>query len=182
VRLQDDEGRDVPQGQIGNLFVRGETAALAYLHQYAASQRTFQGEWLRTGDKYSVDEDGYFWHAGRSDDMLKVGGIWVSPVEVESTLLCHPAVLECAVIGQEDQAGLIKPKAYVVLKEGHAASADLPVALISFCRQRIADYKRPRWVELVAELPKTATGKIQRFKLRELSEARASVSRAGDHV
>jgi benzoate-CoA ligase family protein len=165
VRLLDDEGHLVAPREIGNLFVRGETAALAYLHQYAASQRTFQGEWLRTGDKYYVDEDGFYWHAGRSDDMLKVGGIWVSPVEVESTLLGHPAVLECAVVGQTDSAGLVKPKAFVVVKEGYTADA-LAAELVAFCRERIADYKRPRWVELVPELPKTATGKIQRFRLR----------------
>src|SRR5262249_12870307 len=101
VKLLDDEGRDVPQGEIGNLFVKSETAALSYLHQYAASQRTFRGEWMRTGDKYRVDEDGYYWHAGRSDDMMKVGGLYVSPVEVESTLVAHPAILECAVVGHE---------------------------------------------------------------------------------
>ncbi len=166
VRLLDENGRQVPRGEIGNLVVRGETAALAYLHQYAASQRTFQGEWLRTGDKYRVDEDGYYWHAGRSDDMLKVGGIWVSPVEVESTLLAHPAVLECAVVGQADAADLVKPKAYVVVKEGQPATPALAAELVAFCRERMAEYKRPRWIELVSELPKTATGKIQRFKLR----------------
>jgi benzoate-CoA ligase family protein len=174
VRLEDDEGNDVPTGQIGNLWVRGETSALAYLHQYAASRATFRGEWLRTGDKYFVDEEGYFWHAGRSDDMLKVGGIWVSPVEVESALLAHPAVLECAVVGQADAAGLIKPKAYVVLKDQYPAAETLAAELIAFCRARMADYKRPRSLEVVTELPKTATGKIQRFKLR--GQARISVT------
>jgi benzoate-CoA ligase family protein len=167
VRLEADDGNDVKPGQIGNLWVKGETAALAYLHQYAATRQTFRGEWLRTGDKYHVDEEGYYWHAGRSDDMLKVGGIWVSPVEVESALLAHAAVLECAVVGQPDAAGLIKPKAYVVLKDTYPATESLSAELIAFCRARMADYKRPRWVELVTELPKTATGKIQRFKLRE---------------
>jgi benzoate-CoA ligase family protein len=166
LQLIDDEGNAVAQGAIGNLLVRSETAALFYLHQYEKSQQTFRGEWLFTGDKYLIDEQGYYWHAGRSDDMLKVGGIWVSPVEVESTLIGHPAVLECAVIGQPDQADLIKPKAFVTLKEGHAPSDALAEELIDYCKEQMAAYKRPRWIEFVAELPKTATGKIQRFKLR----------------
>lgn len=163
LKIVDEEGNEVPRGEVGNLLVKGETAALFYLHQYQKSQKTFLGEWLNTGDKYFVDEDGYYWHAGRSDDMLKVGGIWVSPVEVESTLLSHEAVLECAVVGQADASNLIKPKAFVVLKEGYNVTAD---DLIAYCRARMADYKRPRWIEFVPELPKTATGKIQRFKLR----------------
>ena len=120
-----------------------------------------------TGDKYYVDEDGYYWHAGRSDDMLKVGGIWVSPVEVESTLISHPAVLECAVVAYNDASNLVKPKAFVVLKDGHTASDDLATELIAYCREKMAEYKRPRMIEFVKELPKTATGKIQRFKMRE---------------
>lgn len=166
LRLVDEEGKDVPQGEIGNLLVKGETAALFYLHQYERSRQTFLGEWLVTGDKYFVDEDGYYWHAGRSDDMLKVGGIWVSPVEVESTLLSHPAVLECAVVGRTDQADLVKPEAYVVLNEGYAPSDALADELITHCVQNMASYKRPRWIQFQEELPKTATGKIQRFKLR----------------
>jgi benzoate-CoA ligase family protein len=166
LKIVDEEGREVPRGEIGNLLVKGETAALFYLHQYEKSQRTFRGEWLFTGDKYYVDEDGYYWHAGRSDDMLKVGGIWVSPVEVESTLISHPAVLECAVVGQPDQANLIKPKAFVTLKEGYTPSDDLARELIEYCKQKMAEYKRPRWIEFIDDLPKTATGKIQRFKLR----------------
>jgi len=166
LKVIDDDGNAVAQGAIGNLLVRSETAALFYLHQYEKSQQTFRGEWLFTGDKYLIDEQGYYWHAGRSDDMLKVGGIWVSPVEVESTLISHPAVLECAVIGQPDQADLIKPKAFVTLKEGHAPSDALAEELIAYCKEQMAAYKRPRWIEFVAELPKTATGKIQRFKLR----------------
>jgi acyl-coenzyme A synthetase/AMP-(fatty) acid ligase len=145
--------------------VRGETAALMYLHRYDRSQRTFQGEWLDTGDKYSVDEDGYYWHAGRTDDMLKVGGIWVSPVEVEGCLLGHPDVAECAVVAHSDGDGLTKPKAFVVAKPGARADR-LADRLIEHCAANIAQYKRPRWVELVAELPKTATGKVQRFRLR----------------
>lgn len=166
VKLVDESGAEVAQGEVGNLLVKGETAALFYLHQYERSQQTFQGQWLFTGDKYYVDEGGYYWHAGRSDDMMKVGGIWVSPVEVESMLISHEAVLECAVVEQEDQDSLIKPKAYVVLKSGHVGSDAMAQTLITYCRENMAAYKRPRWIEFVDELPKTATGKIQRFKLR----------------
>lgn len=167
LKIVDDNGAEVPRGEVGNLLVKGETAALFYLHQYERSQQTFQGQWLFTGDKYYIDEDGYYWHAGRSDDMLKVGGIWVSPVEVESTLISHEAVLECAVIGQVDQSDLVKPKAFVVLKEGHVPSEEMVQALVEHCKANMAVYKRPRWIEFVDELPKTATGKIQRFKLRQ---------------
>lgn len=166
LRLVDDEGEDVPAGEIGNLIVRGESSALCYLHQYERSRLTFRGEWLYTGDKYFVDSDGYHWHAGRSDDMLKVGGIWTSPVEVESTLLHHPAVLECAVVGRRDDSDLVKPKAFVVLNAGHEPGEALEQELIGYCREQMAAYKRPRWIEFVTDLPKTATGKIQRFKLR----------------
>lgn len=167
VKIVDEDGTPVQRGQVGNLLVKGETAALFYLHQYAKSQRTFLGEWVFTGDKYYIDEDGYYWHAGRSDDMMKVGGIWVSPVEVEGTLISHPAVLECAVVGYLDSSQLMKPKAFVVLKEGYTASNDLVDELIGFCREKMAEYKRPRQIEFVKELPKTATGKVQRFKMRQ---------------
>jgi benzoate-CoA ligase family protein len=166
VKIVDDNEAEVKPGEIGNLLVKGETTALSYLHQYERSQRTFRGEWMFTGDKYYVDEQGYYWHAGRSDDMLKVGGIWVSPMEVESALIGHPAVVECAVVGQEDNAGLVKPKAYVVLNKDHKVSDDLTNQLIEYTTEKLAAYKRPRWIEFVDELPKTATGKIQRFRLR----------------
>lgn len=166
VRIVDEHDQPVPPGEIGNLLVKSETTALFYLHQSEKSRKTFRGEWLFTGDKYFVDAEGYYWHAGRSDDMLKVGGIWVSPVEVESAVISHPAVLECAVVGHPDASNLIKPKAFVVLKEGHTASEALAADITAHCKEKIADYKRPRWVEFVAELPKTATGKIQRFKMR----------------
>ncbi|MDQ4075712.1 MAG: benzoate-CoA ligase family protein [Chloroflexota bacterium] len=167
VKIIDRDGNEVPQGEIGDLLVKGETAALFYLHQYERSQQTFRGEWLFTGDKYYVDEDGYYWHAGRSDDMMKVGGIWVSPVEVESTLIGHPSVLECAIVEKADAENLVKPKAFVVLTEGYEPTDELAEELIEHCRREMAGYKRPRWIEFVDELPKTATGKIQRFKLRE---------------
>jgi benzoate-CoA ligase family protein len=166
LKIVDDEGHEMPRGEVGNLLVKGETAALFYLHQDGKSRQTFRGEWLFTGDKYYIDEDGYYWHAGRSDDMLKVGGIWVSPVEVESTLISHSAVLECAVVGIADSSDLIKPKAFVILKEGQPPSDELARELIAYCAEKMATYKRPRWIEFVSELPKTATGKIQRFKLR----------------
>jgi len=165
-RIVDQDDQPVPLGEIGNLQLKGETAALSYLHDAERSRKTFIGEWLHTGDKYYEDEDGYFWHAGRTDDMLKVGGIWVSPVEVESTLIGHDAVLECAVVGVADDSDLIKPKAYVVLQDGHAAGDDLTRVLVAHCVEGMAAYKRPRWIEFVDELPKTATGKIQRYRLR----------------
>jgi acyl-coenzyme A synthetase/AMP-(fatty) acid ligase len=166
LKLVDEAGQEVAQGEIGNLLVKGESVALFYLHQYERSRQTFRGEWLFTGDKYIVDEDGYYFHAGRSDDMMKVGGIWVSPMEVESTLIGHTAVLECAVVEKEDQSNLIKPKAFVVLQKDYQPSAEMEAELITYCQEKMAGYKRPRWIEFVEELPKTATGKIQRFKLR----------------
>jgi benzoate-CoA ligase family protein len=166
-RVRDDGGRPVEKGAIGNLWVKGETAAPFYLNQDELTRETFVGGWVLTGDKYHVDEDGYYWHAGRTDDMLKVGGIWVSPVEVESTLAGHPAVIECAVVGMPDADDLIKPKAWVVAAPDIEPCAALAEELIAHCAREMAVYKRPRWIEFVAELPKTATGKIQRFKLRE---------------
>ena len=166
LKLVDPDGNLVPDGESGNLMVRGDTVALSYLHQYERSRRTFQGEWFSTGDQFRRDADGYYWHAGRSDDMLKVGGIWVSPMEVEATLIKHSAVVECAVVGWLDSAELVKPKAYVTLNSGYAPSDALAQQLIDHCQSTLAAYKRPRQIEFVSELPKTATGKIQRFKLR----------------
>jgi benzoate-CoA ligase family protein len=163
----DDEGRPLPPGEIGNLRVRGDSTMAYYWNQHEKTKQALFGEWIQTGDKYSVDADGYFWYCGRGDDMLKVGGIWVSPVEVESTLIKHPAVLEAAVVGKEDSEGLIKPKAYVVLKDTAPVHAALEDELKAFVKDKIAHYKYPRWIEIVPELPKTATGKIQRFKLRQ---------------
>ena len=167
VRVVDDDGRDVPRGEIGNLMVKGESIALFYLHQSEKSRHTFRGEWLFTGDRYYVDEDGFYWHAGRGDDMFKVGGLWVSPIEIENVIQDHPAVLECAVIGQRDQAELVKPKAFVGLHEGYSASDALLAELLRACTVALDAHKRPRWLEFVDALPRTATGKIQRFKLYE---------------
>ena len=170
IELRGDDGSPVADGEVGDLYIQGPSAALMYWGDRARSRDTFQGEWTRSGDKYVRDADGYYTYAGRSDDMLKVSGIWVSPFEVESTLMQHPAVLECAVIGREDADGLTKTKAFVVLKEGRAASdADLK----AFVKEKLAPYKYPRSIEFVAELPKTATGKIQRFRLREREAAQA---------
>jgi benzoate-CoA ligase family protein len=166
-KIVDEEGRPVKPGDIGNLMVKGESTCAYYWNQHEKTKQTIQGEWIVTGDKYSQDEDGYYWYAGRADDMLKVGGIWVSPIEVENTLIQHAAVLEAAVVGHEDDDRLVKPKAFVVLKEGYTASPGLEDELKGFVKDKIAPYKYPRWITFLPELPKTATGKIQRFKLRE---------------
>jgi benzoate-CoA ligase len=166
-KIADENDQELPQGEVGNLLIRGDSICALYWNKHAKTKETLVGEWIRTGDKYSIDADGYFWYQGRSDDMLKAGGIWVSPVEVEATLMLHSAVLECAVIGLMDKDELIKPKAYVVLKQGFASSLELDAELKTFVKDKIAPYKYPRWIEFVSELPKTATGKIQRFKLRQ---------------
>jgi 4-hydroxybenzoate-CoA ligase len=167
LKLIDEEGQEVPSGEIGMLLVKGDSAAQQYWRKRDKTKTTMQGEWINTGDKYYVDEDGYYWCAGRSDDMLKVGGIWVSPVEVENCLNQHPAVLECAVVGVTDQNELVKPKAYVVLRDGFQASEELVGEIKKWCLERLAKYKYPRSIEIVSALPKSATGKIQRFRLRE---------------
>ena len=167
VRIVDEAGRDAPAGEIGDLFVRGDSIAAGYWNQHERTRQAFRGEWFVSGDKYYRDADGYYWYCGRSDDMLKVGGQWVSPAEVEATVIQHAAVLECGVVGREDQDGLSKPCAFIVLKPGHAPGDALAKDLQAFVRDKIAAYKYPRWIEFVPELPKTATGKIQRFRLRE---------------
>jgi len=166
VALRDESGAEVEDGAEGLLWVRGPSAAAGYWNQRERSLATFHGPWTRTGDTYVRDADGYFTYAGRSDDMLKVGGIWVSPFEVESALAEHPRVLEAAVVGHADADGLVKPKAFVVLKGDAAPAAGVREELRDFVKSKLAPYKYPRWIELVSELPKTATGKIQRFKLR----------------
>jgi benzoate-CoA ligase len=167
LRLVDDAGNVITRpGELGELQISGPTSAIMYWNQREKTKQTFQGPWTRSGDKYSMDEQGYYAYGGRSDDMLKVGGIYVSPVEVEAALITHEAVLECAVVGQEDEAKLVKPKAYVVLKQGQSPSDSLKGALQQHVKDRLAPYKYPRWIEFLNELPKTATGKIQRFKLR----------------
>ena len=163
LRIVGDDGRECGAGEIGELQISGPSAAIMYWNARSKTKATFAGEWTRSGDKYTRDADGYYTYGGRSDDMLKVGGIYVSPFEVEACLMTHAAVLEAAVIGVADQDGLVKPKAYVVLKAGQQASAE---DLQGHVKTRLAPYKYPRWIAFVPELPKTATGKIQRFKLR----------------
>ena len=171
IRLVDDEGKIVTtRGEMGELQVRGPTSAVMYWNNREQSRATFLGEWTRSGDKYVEDDNGYFVYCGRRDDMLKVSGMYVSPFEVEGVLQTHPDVLEAAVVGWPDTDKLIKPKAFVVLKVADKASAAFAQKLQDECRKKLAVYKYPRWIEFRAELPKTATGKIQRFKLRAEAE------------
>ena len=169
IELRDDAGAAVADGETGDLYIQGPSAALMYWGNREKTRETFQGAWTRSGDKYVRNGDGSYTYSGRSDDMLKVSGIYVSPFEVEATLVQHPAVLEAAVIGVLDGEGLTKTKAFVVLKAGRQASE---AELKAFVKDRLAPYKYPRLIEFLAELPKTATGKIQRFKLREREASR----------
>ncbi len=165
-RLVDENGVEVADGDVGELYIRGSTAANGYWNQREKSRATFQGEWTRTGDKYTRDADGRYTYCGRADDMFKVSGIWVSPFEVEGALASHPAVLEAAVVPHADEEGLLKPKAFVVLKPGVSADG-LEASLKDHVKASVGAWKYPRWVEVRESLPKTATGKIQRFKLRD---------------
>jgi 4-hydroxybenzoate-CoA ligase len=165
LRLVDEAGQEVPPGEVGELLVRGASSADGYWNQRSKSRATFEGEWTRTGDKYERRADGRYVYCGRTDDMFKVSGIWVSPFEVEQALIAHPAVLEAAVVARADADGLDKPLAFVVLKPGQEPPA--AEALQDMVKDTIGKWKYPRWIEFVDDLPKTATGKIQRFKLRE---------------
>ncbi|HYP30269.1 MAG TPA: benzoate-CoA ligase family protein [Burkholderiaceae bacterium] len=173
IELRGEDGRPVPDGEPGDLFIQGPSSAMMYWGNREKTRETFQGGWTRSGDKYIHNADGTYTYAGRSDDMLKVSGIWVSPFEVEATLVQHPAVLEAAVIGVDGDDGLVKTKAFVVLKNGGSATE---TDLKAFVKTKLAPYKYPRVIEFVAELPKTATGKIQRFRLRELERAAKAVA------
>jgi benzoate-CoA ligase len=166
LRLVDDAGNPVKPGELGELRIRGPTAAAYYWNNRAKTCSTFVGDWTRSGDKFSQDADGYYVYGGRTDDMLKVSGIYVSPAEVEAALVAHAAVLEAAVVGAVDENKLVKPKAFVVLKAGNKPGEAMVQALQQHVKDRLAPYKYPRWIEFIEELPKTATGKIQRFKLR----------------
>jgi benzoate-CoA ligase len=168
VELRDDAGRVVEgPDQVGDLFIEGPSAALMYWADRARTRATFQGDWTKSGDKYFRDADGYYVYAGRSDDMLKVSGQYVSPFEVESMLMQHPSVLEAAVIGVDDAQGLTRAKAFVVLKDPSLATPEAAIGLQAFVKDRLAPFKYPRSIVFLDELPKTATGKIQRFRLRE---------------
>ena len=171
-RIVDEENRDVAVGEIGNLLVSGDSTCACYWNKHDKTKTTIEGRWIRTGDKYYQDTDGFYWYAGRSDDMMKVGGIWVSPIEVENALIEHPSVQECGVGSRADHDGLQKPYAFVVLKNGKPGTPELAAELQQFVRSRLSEYKRPRWVEFIDELPKTATGKVQRYKLRERAAIR----------
>ena len=168
LKIVDEQGGEVADGEMGELAVRGLTAAEGYWNQRAKSRRTFAGEWVFTGDKYFRDADGYYHYCGRTDDMFKVSGMWVSPFEVEAALTSHEAVLEAAVIGKQDADGLVKPKAFIVLRNGYAADERLIENLRVHVKQSAGPWKYPRWIDIRPDLPRTATGKIQRFKLREL--------------
>ena len=179
VALVDDAGQPVPPGGIGDLLVAGPSTSQCYWNRRELSTQRMRGRWFFTGDKYSVDAEGYYWYAGRSDDMFRVSGQWLSPIEVECTLIEHTCVLESAVIAFEEQTGLHTPMAFVVLREGYSGSQALAHELQDFVKQRIAPYKYPRRIEFLSELPKTAAGKVQRYKLRELSRG-AAVSNASN--
>jgi benzoate-CoA ligase family protein len=173
-KLVDESGAPVPTGEIGNLLICGDSTCAYYWNRHEQTKDTIAGHWIRTGDHYYQDPDGFFWFAGRSDDMLKVGGIWVSPIELEHTLLEHPDVQGCGVTGRADHDGLIKPIAYVVAKTPEPGAA-LAAELQQFAVERLAAYKRPRWVEFVDSLPTTATGKLQRYKLRERAQEKTEI-------
>ncbi len=164
LQVRDEAGQLVPDGEPGALFVRGASMATGYWCRTDASREVFQGEWVRTGDTYVRSPDGYYTCLGRANDLLKAGGIWVSPAEVEERLLQHPEVAEAAVVGVADSNELDKPVAFVVARSGAQLDGD---QLVGWCREGLAAFKRPRAVVVVAELPKTATGKVQRFRLRE---------------
>jgi benzoate-CoA ligase len=167
LQIVDEDGRTVRRGEVGDLLVSGPTSAAGYWNSRERSRTTFNGLWTRTGDKYFEDEDGYYVYCGRSDDMLKVSGMYVSPAEVEAALISHQDVLEVAVVGAPDADGLIKPKAFVVGKPGIRTDDELARSLRRHSETMLAPFKCPRWITFLDELPKTATGKIQRFKLRE---------------
>jgi benzoate-CoA ligase family protein len=172
-RLVDDHGNDVPPNEIGDLLIKGDSTCSCYWNKHERSKETFAGDWFRTGDKYYQDADGYFWYAGRANDLFKVNGLWLSPAEVESALISSPAVREAAVVARQDHDGFTKPAAYIVLNAKFAPSEQLAQELQELVHQKIGGYKRPRWIEFLPEIPKTATGKLQRFKLREMQERAA---------
>ncbi|HEY1299954.1 MAG TPA: benzoate-CoA ligase family protein, partial [Stellaceae bacterium] len=169
LKIVNEDGGPVRRGEIGDLLVSGPTGAAYYWNNRERCRATFIGAWTRTGDKYYEDEDGYYVYCGRSDDMLKVSGMYVSPAEVEAALVAHQDVLEAAVVGAPDEDGLIKPRAFIVAKPGVVADGEFAQVLQGHAKALLAPFKCPRWVTFLDDLPKTATGKIQRFKLREQS-------------
>jgi len=179
-KIVDENGDPASRGEIGDLFVKGDSICAGYWNQHERTKQTFEGHWCRTGDKYYQDKDGYFWYAGRADDLFKVNGRWLSPAEVESALIGHPAVLEAAVVARNDESGLAKPAAYVVVKQGSVANDELARDLQEWVARQKGSAKRPRWIEFLPELPKTATGKLQRFKLRQLPAAQSQFTSGSD--
>jgi benzoate-CoA ligase len=175
-RLVDETGAAVATGATGSLMIRGDSTCSCYWNKHEQTKDTIVGHWIRTGDQYYVDDQGFYFFVGRSDDMLKVGGIWVSPIELESVLFEHQAVQACGVVGKPDADGLVKPAAFIVTVPGVRGSAALAAELQQFVRERLAEYKRPRWVEFVDALPTTATGKVQRFKLRQMTVSSPEVT------
>ncbi|MDO9534675.1 MAG: benzoate-CoA ligase family protein [Bacillota bacterium] len=167
-KLADEDVNEVPDGEVGSLWIKNDGTTPFYWRKHQKSKEAILGEWFNTGDQFYKDSDDFYWFSGRGDDMLKAGGIWVSPVEVEGILLEHQAVLESGVVGNVDATNLEKPLAFVVLREGYEASSELELELQDFVRSKTASYKYPRWVRFVEELPRTASGKVQRFKLRAL--------------
>jgi acyl-coenzyme A synthetase/AMP-(fatty) acid ligase len=173
LKILDDAGQPVAQGEAGDLYVKGDSALALYWAQHEKSKRSILGDWFFTGDRYRLDQDGFYWYEGRSDDMIKVSGLWVSPIEIESVLLEHPAVSEGAVVGISVE-GLTKVKAFVIVKGDAPASDALAAELQEHCKSRLQRFQYPHVIEFVAELPKTVTGKIQRYKLREQARETAS--------
>jgi benzoate-CoA ligase len=173
-RIVDDAFNDVRDGDIGTLLIKGDSNSPFYWNKHEKTKQTMIGEWLNTGDKFTRDKDGFFYYVGRSNDMLKVGGIWVSPIEVEACIIEHPSVFECAIVGARDKENLVKPKAYIVLNEGFEPSSQLAGEIKQYVKKALAHYKYPRWIEFLDELPKTATGKIKRFELKDKATAAAA--------
>ncbi len=169
-KLLDNDGYEVPTGKAGTLWINNDGTTPFYWNKHDKSKEVIHGNWFNTGDRFYEDGDGYYWYVGRADEMLKASGIWVSPLEIEGILLEHAAVMECAVVGAPDQANLEKPMAFVVLSEKYEPSAELEKELQEFVRSKTAHYKYPRWVKFVKELPRTASGKLQRYKLRNYKE------------
>jgi benzoate-CoA ligase len=166
-KILDEQGQALPIGEIGNLWLKSDATCAAYWNRHEQTKQIIEGEWISTGDKFYQDREGYYWFAGRADDMLKVSGVWVCPSEIENVLLEHDAVAEAAVVAHQDKDGLNKPVAWVVLRAGYVGGPDLVTTLLEFVVARLPSYKRPRRVEFVSELPRTATGKIRRFELRQ---------------
>ena len=172
-KIVDDKLNEVPKGEIGTVWIKGDSIAACYWNKHEKTKQSMIGEWFNTDDKFFVDEEGFFYYVGRSNDMLKVGGIWVSPIEVEACLIGHPAVLECAVVPGRDEENLVKPCAYIVLNKEFSPSKDLEKEIKDYIKKELAHYKFPRWIHFVDELPKTATGKVKRFELKQLEDEKA---------